>query len=102
MARYFFRANVLLNSISDEGEDIVNKNRNLLTVESQRKTCAAKKASTLVQSRRPGRGSRSVHSGFDVTPSTLPRFPMHGHKTFKTWFRQDIENQGFNQLKKIL
>ena len=41
-SRHFLHESKLI-SESDEVEDIVVKNRNLLTVEPQRKTCAAKR-----------------------------------------------------------
>ena len=59
-------------SESDEVEDIVDKNRNLSTVEPPAKNLCGKKASTLTQSKRPDWDSRSFRSRSDVTALLSP------------------------------
>ena len=71
---------------SDEVEDIVTKNRNLSTVESEATNMCGKIASTPVEYRRPDWESRSVRSELEVTALYLPRFPMRGRQSFETQF----------------
>ena len=86
----------------DEVEDIVDKNRNLSTVEPQRKTYAAKKASTLAQSKRPDWDSRSFRSRSDVTALLSPDSPLLGREPYETRFQRGTEIRGFNQIEKFL